>query len=89
MQILFGTSEDVSGIATIATQEQLTEVMQKALVAFADDPVSGLEGFRWPRYAREKETLVRLGCQNSAVPDFVRPEVYSWNCSNVVLAGGQ
>jgi hypothetical protein len=30
-----------------------------------------------------------LGYQNSAVPDFVRPEVYSWNCSNVVLVGGQ
>jgi cholinesterase len=89
MQMLFGNSEDVSGIVTIAAQERLTDVMQKAWVAFADDPVNGLEGFGWPRFAPEEETLVRLGYQNSAVPEFVRTEVYSWNCSNVVLAGGQ
>jgi cholinesterase len=89
MQMLFGNSEDVSGIATTAAQERLTDVMQKAWVAFAKDSVSGLEEFGWPRYAPEKKTLVRLGYQNSAVPDFVKPEVYSWNCSSVVLASGQ
>jgi cholinesterase len=89
MQMLFGNSEDVSGVATTAAQERLTDVMQKAWVAFAKDSVSGLEEFGWPRYAPGKETLVRLGYQNSAVPDFVKPEVYSWNCSSVVLASGQ
>lgn len=89
MQMLFGNSEDVSGIAPTAAQVQLTEVMQKAWVAFAEDPTSGLEKYGWPRYAPEEETLVRLGHENRPIPDFVKPEVYSWNCSNVVLAGGQ
>jgi cholinesterase len=89
MQTLFGNSEDVSGIAVTAAQARLTEVMQKAWVTFANDPGSGLEVFGWPRFDPEEETLVLLGYQDSAVPDFVRPEVYSWNCSDVVLVGGQ
>jgi cholinesterase len=87
--MLFGNSEDVSGIAVTAAQARLTSLMQKAWVAFADDPVRGLEEFGWPRFAPEEETLVRLGYQNGAVPDFVKREVYSWNCSGVVLVGGQ
>lgn len=51
--------------------------------------VYGLERFGWPRYAPEKATLVGLGYENSHVPDFVKPEVYSENCANVSLVGGQ
>ena len=87
--MLFGNSGDVSGIASTDAQLRLTEVMQSAWVAFARDPVGGLAKFGWPMFAPGEETLVRLGYENSVVPDFVRPEVYSWNCSNVVLAGGQ
>lgn len=87
--MLFGKSGDVSGIAPSAEQEMLTGVMQSAWVAFAGDPHGGLEEFGWPRYAEGEETVVRLGYENSAVPGFVRPEVYRWNCSDVVLAGGQ
>jgi cholinesterase len=86
--MLFGNSEDVSGIAPTASQVQLTELMQKAWFAFANNPATGLDDFGWPQYDPEDETLVRLGHRNKAVPDFVRPQVYSWNCSNVVLAGG-
>lgn len=89
LEMLFGNSGDVSGIPPDITQEQLTEVMQRAWVAFANDPVHGLEKFGWPRYAPEKETLVRLGYGNSHVPGFAKPEVYSGNCANVSLVGGQ
>lgn len=89
MQMLFGNSEEVSGIAPTVEQEQLTKVMQRAWVAFANDPVHGLERFGWPRYAPGEKTLVRLGYENSQVPDFVEPEVYSGNCANVTLAGGK
>ena len=89
MQMLFGNSGDVSGVAPSEEQERLTGVMQRAWVAFAMDPRGGLEKFGWPRYVEGEETVVRLGYENSAVPDFVRPEVYGRNCSGVVLAGGQ
>jgi len=85
----FGNSGDVSGIAPGEEQQELTGVMQRAWVAFARDPRGGLGEFGWPRYEEGERTVVRLGHEKSAVPDFVRPEVYSWNCSGVVLPGGQ
>lgn len=89
MQMLFGNSEDVSGIPPIVAQDQLTEVMRRAWVAFANDPAHGLERFGWPRYAAGEETLVTLGHENSPAPDFGKPEVYSGNCSNKTLTGGK
>jgi cholinesterase len=89
LQMLFGNSEDVSGISPSDSQVQLTKVMQNAWLAFANDPVNGLSEFGWPQFEPEKETLVRLGFENSPEPDFVRPEVYSGKCSDVVLAGGR
>jgi cholinesterase len=89
LQMLFGNSEDVSGIPASAPQARLTKVMQNAWLAFANDPVNGLSEFGWPRFEPGEKTLVRLGFEGSAEPDFVRPEVYSGNCSGVVLAGGR
>ena len=86
--MLFGNSEDVSGVSPNAEQVQLTRTMQSACVEFANDPVNGLSEFGWPKFAPGKETLVRLGFANVPEPEFVRPEVYSGNCSDVVLAGG-
>jgi cholinesterase len=88
LQMLFGNSEDVSGISPSDSQVQLTKVMQNAWLAFANDPVNGLSEFGWPQFEPEKETLVRLGFENSPEPGFVRPEVYSEGCSDVVMAGG-
>jgi cholinesterase len=89
LQMLFGTSEDVSGIPPSAPQARLTKVMQSAWLAFANDPAKGLSEFGWPQFEPGRKTLVRLGFDNSPEPDFVRPEVYSRNCSEVVLAGGR
>jgi cholinesterase len=89
LQMLFGNSEDVSGIPASAPQVQLTKVMQNAWLAFAKDPVNGLSEFGWPQFELGKKTLVRLGFENSPEPDFVRPKAYSGNCSGVVLAGGR
>jgi cholinesterase len=86
--MLFGNSGDVSGIEPSEEQRRLTGVMQRAWVKFARDSVRGLEELGWPKYVEGEETVVRLGYGDSDVLDFVRPEVYSWNCSNVVLAGG-
>ena len=89
LQMMFGNSKDVSGIPPSAAQVQLTKVMQNAWVAFANDPAKGLGEFGWPQFEPREETLVRLGFENSPEPDFVRPQIYSGNCSDVVLAGGR
>jgi carboxylesterase type B len=87
--MLCGNSGDVSGIEPEAEQERLTRWMQGAWVAFARDPENGLEEFGWPRFKEGEETVARLGVGVGDGVDFVRPEVYGWNCSGVVLAGGQ
>lgn len=89
LQMLFGNSGDVSGIPPSASQVQLTKVMQHAWFAFANDPVNGLSELGWPQFELGKKTLVRLGLENSPEPGFVKPEMYSGSCSNVVLAGGR
>jgi len=89
LQMLFGTSEDFSGLAPSAEQVRLMKVMRVAWVAFATSPLNGLSRFRWPEFELGKETLVRLGFENRPEPEFVRPEVYSGHCSGVVLAGGR
>jgi hypothetical protein len=86
--MLFGNSGDVSGLEPVAEQDRLTGVMQGAWVAFARDPVGGLEEFGWPRWEEGEETVVRLGYGNSDVVDFVTGEVYSGDCEGVVLPGG-
>lgn len=83
--MLFGNSGDVSGIAPSEAQEELTKVMQDAWVAFAEDPKRGLEKYGWPRFDPSEDTLVRLGYENSPVPDFVRPSLYSGDCANITV----
>ena len=86
---MFGNSEDVTRIPPSAAQLQLTKVMQGAWVSFVNDPENGLSEFDWPQFEPGKKRLVRLGFEISPEPDFVRPEVYSGNCSDEVLAGGR
>nr|OQO27277.1 hypothetical protein B0A51_04913 [Rachicladosporium sp. CCFEE 5018] len=86
--MLFGNSVDVSGIPPEPAQVQLTRVMQKAWVAFANDPKEGLKKYGWPRFDPAGKTLIRLGYENSAVPSFVLPSTYSAGCGNVTLSGG-
>lgn len=85
LEMLFGNSGDVSGIAPSEAQEELTKVMQDAWVAFAEDPKRGLEKYGWPRFDPSEDTLVRLGYENSPVPDFVRPSLYSGDCANITV----
>ncbi|OQO03357.1 hypothetical protein B0A48_11615 [Cryoendolithus antarcticus] len=88
LEMLFGNLVDVSGIPPEPAQVQLTKVMQKAWVAFANDPKEGLKKYGWPRFDPAGRTLIRLGYENSAVPSFVLPSAYSAGCGNVTLSGG-
>ncbi|KJZ75378.1 hypothetical protein HIM_05304 [Hirsutella minnesotensis 3608] len=48
LNMIFGTSADVTGIATSAQQQRLTRLMQRAWFNFCNDPHQGLTKFGWP-----------------------------------------
>jgi len=87
MQMLFGNSQDVSGIAPTADQKRLTEIIQSAWVAFARNPERGLSQLGWPEYEAGEKTLIRLGFANSPEPDIVRAEIYAGECEGVIFGG--
>ncbi|KAK3389752.1 cholinesterase precursor [Podospora didyma] len=86
VHMIFGASEDVSGLLTTAEQRKLTKLMQRAWFAFAKDPVSGLvDELGWPRFDSKAESLVQLGLGNVAEARFAYPSVYDAPCSTVVM----
>ena len=51
LEMIFGASNDVSGLPISETQRQVQNMMMKAWAAFADDPAHGLvKEMEWPRY---------------------------------------
>ena len=51
LELVFGTSQDVSGLLETSDQLKLQALVQKAIVAFASDPKAGLKKeLGWPRY---------------------------------------
>ena len=84
VEMIFGGSEDVSGLPKSEAQRKMERVMMKAWADFARDPREGLE---WPVYDPAKSTLVRLGYGNRGEATFVRPDVYDYVCSNFTLVG--
>ncbi|KAK1990490.1 carboxylesterase [Colletotrichum falcatum] len=86
LHMIFGASEDVSGIAPSGPQKQTTALMQKAWAAFANDPVQGLSSvLGWPRFDPNEESLVLLAFENSPEPRFAKPGVYDTPCSTITL----
>ncbi|KAK5954473.1 hypothetical protein OHC33_004195 [Knufia fluminis] len=88
LQMIFGASEDVSGLPTTEEQREVTGLMQKAWAAFAEDPAKGLESVMgWPKFDEEKESLILLARDNSVEAEIVLPSEYDAECDGVVLAG--
>jgi carboxylesterase type B len=84
--MIFGASEDVSLLPTVADQRELTRLMQRAWFAFAEDPAHGLEEvLGWPQFDPAKKTLIELGLGNSPNAEFTYPSTYDALCSNVVM----
>ena len=89
LEMIFGNDQQVSGIPSSVPEEETTTLMQHAWATFADDPVSGLTKFGWPRYNPENDSLIRLAYNNSPLPDFVSPSIYDAPCSTVTLGAAQ
>ncbi|CAG7918797.1 unnamed protein product [Penicillium olsonii] len=60
LPMVFGTSEQVSGIPNSDRENEFSRFISSAWVAFATDPNHGLTKFGWPRYNPEEKTLVAL-----------------------------
>jgi carboxylesterase type B len=54
LEIVFGTAEDVSGIANGAREERVSMLMRRAWAAFAKDSSAGLNKLGWPAYNPKK-----------------------------------
>ncbi|KAL9121468.1 MAG: hypothetical protein Q9187_001970 [Circinaria calcarea] len=82
LEMIFGASEDVSGLPESKAEVQMKEVMQRAWAAFADDPERGLErGLGWPEYGTSNGTVVVLGYNNNPKPLFIAPSTFDKQCS--------
>lgn len=57
-------------------------LMQRALVAFANDPEHGLEvEMAWPRFDEEEKTMILLGVENQVEPRVVFPRSCNAACN--------
>ena len=87
LYMVFGTSEDVTGVAPSEDQKTMSQLFQKAWAAFANDPQKGLSDVMgWPEFNKDEDTLIRLGFENQPIADFVSDDLYAAPCSTVELA---
>ncbi|KAJ6783044.1 hypothetical protein PWT90_01866 [Aphanocladium album] len=86
LHMIYGASGDVSGIAPVQDQEELTKVMQQAWYAFSNDPWHGLtKTMGWPKYDENQESVIVYGREKSPEPALVRPSEFNAPCSTVTL----
>lgn len=85
LHMIFGASEDVSGIAPTQDQKELTKIMQHAWFSFSDDPQSGLSRLGWPEFDPNTESLILLGKDTQPRVDFVKPSTYDAPCSTITM----
>jgi hypothetical protein len=75
--MVFGASSDITGLPFSVGEVGLSGLMQRALVAFANDPEHGLEvEMEWPRFDEEGKTIVLLGVENGVEPRMGFPHSY-------------
>lgn len=86
MHMLFGNSEEVSGLPSTCEQRELTRLMQRAWYSFANDSSLGLQrDMGWPQWEPGHDSLVLLGVDNSPEPRYGNPAVYDASCITVTM----
>ncbi|KAK5659723.1 hypothetical protein OQA88_934 [Cercophora sp. LCS_1] len=85
LHMIFGASEDTSGLPTTPEQRKLTNLMQKAWFAFASNPTDGLTKLGWPRYDAKEKTLILLGFNNTSPAQFAYPSDYDAPCPTITM----
>ncbi|CAN8104167.1 unnamed protein product [Discula destructiva] len=86
MTLVFGNEFETP--ASTAQEIEVADYVQGAWVAFAKDPVNGLVNYEggWPQYDPAKETLIRLGYNDSVGTNLALPELYDAQCADVTYA---
>ncbi|KAL7917893.1 Alpha/Beta hydrolase protein [Trichoderma austrokoningii] len=85
LHMIFGASEDVTGLPTTEGQRNLTKIMQTAWASFADDPVDGLTALGWPQFDQSEDSYILLGEDNIPSAQFVAPSDWNAPCSTVTF----
>ncbi|KAJ4302365.1 hypothetical protein N0V88_002509 [Collariella sp. IMI 366227] len=86
LHMVFGGSEESSGIAPSEEQKGLTQVVQSAWFEFAADPWEGLEReMGWPKWADGKASFVVLGKDNVGTATLVKPAEFDAECGSVTM----
>jgi cholinesterase len=85
LHMLLGGSEDASGLPASQAQRDVVRIFQRAVAAFADDPVSGLTKLKWPRFDPETESWIEIAKGNKPEVTFAKPEVYDEMCSTITM----
>lgn len=86
VSMIIGNTLGISGIPPSAEEDAVSAYMQGAWSAFIQSPSAGLTAYGWPLYDQSKPTLVRLGYNNSPVPNFVLPSTYDSACPALNLS---
>ncbi|KAI9686406.1 MAG: hypothetical protein M1822_003751 [Bathelium mastoideum] len=82
LEMVFGASQDVTGLPESAPEMQMQRLFMKAWATFAKDPVNGLvDVLGWPKYDPNSPTLIRLGYNNTPTAEFVDPQLYDSPCA--------
>ena len=84
MQMVFGTSEDTSGLATNSTERQVAKLWQSIWSAFAEDPRRGLSTkLGWPTFNPGLPTLAQIALESRSDINYTFPATFDAQCSTV------
>ncbi|KAG8160571.1 hypothetical protein KVR01_010107 [Diaporthe batatas] len=83
VEMVFGTAQDVSLVENSEHEDAVSAYVMGAWASFARDPAKGLLDYGWPAYDATGNTLVQLGLDGSAEPQFADPGVFDSACPEV------
>ncbi|CAG8935874.1 unnamed protein product [Penicillium salamii] len=81
LPMVFGTAEQVSGLPNSDREDELSQYISSAWVAFATDPTDGLTQFGWPKYDPKEKTLVALAYANDQNSQIIHPTEVEQRCA--------
>jgi carboxylesterase type B len=85
LHMIFGGSQDVSGLPASQAQKDTSKLFRRAIAAFAEDPREGLTKLGWPQFNPGMESWAEIGLGNKPRITFTKPDRYGRTCSNITM----
>ncbi|KAH6529968.1 hypothetical protein HBI07_172570 [Parastagonospora nodorum] len=85
LNMILGSSEDVSGLPATQAQKETSRLFQRAVATFAEDPKDGLTELSCPQFDSQKESWIEVGVENEPKATFAKPEKYDKPCLRNVM----